>query len=396
MKLELNRSEFLKAWQVAERSCNTKSTVSAISGILITALDEKVILEATDFKTAVRCAAGGVKVLASGSAVLPVRLLGEFLKKISADTVTLEINSERGVLTAGRNRMRFSTFPTSEFPDIPRSEGASKLCSVLTADLVKVIGEGSIASSTPADFPKYLGACFIKIKDGLLSVVSTDSKRLSLSKCPCECEAEEELLLPVPALKELSRLAASGSQEFRVQLLNDGSTVWFDLEGVEFSIRRVESSFPNYEKILTSDVSTTLRIRRDEILPALERVDIIAKNTASHVAALQISPGGDLKISVKASDFGTVLEVLSASVEGDPLQVGFNVSYLQDGLKALSSGEAIIQFNGGVGQTRILQEGMDNFLYMLMPAMINPQDLLEGDEEQDDEEQDSGDQADPE
>ncbi|MCR5346510.1 MAG: DNA polymerase III subunit beta [Fretibacterium sp.] len=386
MKLELDRSEFLKAWQMAERSSGTKSTLSAVNGILVTVGDET-LLEATDFKTALRCTASGVRTLVPGQAILPVRLLGEFLKRIPTETATLEVDGEKGVLFAGRNRTRFTTAPVSEFPKIPRSDSAAELCTLIAADLARVVTEGSIASSTPAEFPKYLGACLFSVKDNLLKVVSTDGKRLSLSQCPCGTKADEEVLLPVPALKELNRLLTAGDPESRVQVLNDGSTVWFRLDVgekdspsmLEFSIRRIESSFPNYEKILTSDVLTTLRIPREELLPALERVDIISHNTVSHLVVMRLSPGGDLKMTTRAPDLGTALEVLDAVIEGNPLRVGFNVGYLQDGLRALGSGEVLIEFNGEEGQTRIVQEGAGNFLYMLMPARLSPQDVMEDD-----------------
>ena len=103
MKLELDRLEFLKAWQMAERSSGTKNTLSAVNGILVTVGDET-LLEATDFKTALRCTASGVRTITPGQAILPVRLLGEFLKKIPTGTVTLEVDGEKGVLSAGRSR----------------------------------------------------------------------------------------------------------------------------------------------------------------------------------------------------------------------------------------------------------------------------------------------------
>ena len=381
MKIELDRLEFLKAWQMAERSCGTKSTLSAVNGILVTVGDET-LLEATDFKTALRCTASGVKTLTPGQAILPVRILGEFLKKIPTGTATLEVDGEKGVLSAGRNRTRFSTAPVSEFPKIPRSDSAAELCTLITADLARVITEGAVASSAPADIPKYLGTCLFKVKDNLLKVVSTDGKRLSLSKCFCETKADDELLLPVPALRELSRLLTAVDQEARVQILNDDSTAWFRLDGgVEFSIRRVQTSFPNYEKILTSDVLTTMKIHRNELLPALERVDIIAHNTVSHLVVMRLSPGGDLKMTTRAPDLGTALEVLEASIEGNPLRVGFNVGYLQDGLRAMGDGEILIEFNGEEGQTRIVQEGAENFLYMLMPARLSPQDIIDDEPE---------------
>ena len=68
MKLEINRTEFLKAWQMAEHSSNAKSAMNAVSGILVNAGDA-VTLEATDFKTAIRCTASGVQTVEAGSAV---------------------------------------------------------------------------------------------------------------------------------------------------------------------------------------------------------------------------------------------------------------------------------------------------------------------------------------
>ena len=380
MKIELDRLEFLKAWQMAERSSSTKSTISAVSGVLITASQEETYLEATDFKTALRCSAQGVRTLTAGSAVLPVRLFGDFLKKMSHDRLLLEIDGEKGTLSSGRNRTRFTTWPVSEFPNIPRSGGAEPLCTLLAADLVRVITEGSVASSTPADFPKSLGTCLLKVQKNLLKVVATDSKRLSLSQCPCEEGAEVELLLPVPALKELGRLLMGNAPEFPVHALYDGSTVWFRLEGLEFSARRVESSFPNYEKILTPGASTILKIQRDELLPALERIDIMVRGTLNRLVVLHLSPGGEFRLTGRAPELGTTTEVLDSNIDGDPLRVGFNVGFLQDGLKALGSGEIRIDFNGEEGQTQLLREGSEDFLYMLMPARLSPEDLIEDEE----------------
>ena len=182
------------------------------------------------------------------------------------------------------------------------------------------------------------------------------------------------------ALKELVRLLMGNAPESRIDVLYDGSTVWFRLEGLEFSARRVESSFPNYEKILTPGASTTLRIQRDELLPALERIDIMVRNTLTRLVVFHLSPGGEFRLTGRAPELGTTTEVLDSSIDGDPLRVGFNVGFLQDGLKALGSGEIRMDFNGGEGQTRLLREGSEDFLYMLMPTRLSPQDLMEDEE----------------
>ena len=383
MKLELERQDFLKAWQTAGKFANSKTPKESAGGILITAAeDNSVILEATDLKTSIRCRAQGANVLEAGFAVVPASMLGDMLRKLEANDLILEVNSERGLLNAGSNKMRFSVISADEFPKIPESSGAETVCEVPASILGKIIAEGSSASSQPQDFPKYLGTCLLRTGQGAIMAVSTDGKRLSLSKYPCETTKEEDLLIPAPALKELGKTITSNyGGENSVKILSDGSTVWFALNDIEFSIRRVESAFPKFERILNDELKTTLRIQSGELSSALDRIDIIAKTTPAHIMAMSLNPSdGEVIITARAPELGTASERLQANIEGEYLQLGFNVAFFQDGLKALGAGGALIEFSGEEGQTRMKRSEGDDFLYMLMPARLTSQDTITDEE----------------
>ena len=380
MKIDIMRPEFLKTWQMAERSSSTKSTINSLAGILLTADGDSVLLEATDLKTAVRCTAEGVRVTQEGSVILPVKLLGELFKKASTDMVTIDIKDEKGVMTSGRNKTRFTTWPVDDFPKLAHSDGADPFCVIEAMELSRALVEGSIASSPTDDFPKYLGACLLQVKDGLFHVVSTDGRRLSLSKCTCDTKNDAELLLPVLALRELQRLLSVVTPDTPVHIFYDGSQVWFQFGKIEFSVRRVESSFPNYEKILNPDSTTTMTVKREALLSALDRVDIIVRGY-TRMVVMHLSPGGQLKLTGKAPELGTAIEILDAEIDGEPLKAGFNVGFLQDGLKSLGTEEIKMNLNGEAGQMTMLREGTNDFLYMLMPVRISEQDMIVPDEE---------------
>ncbi|MDR1377886.1 MAG: DNA polymerase III subunit beta [Synergistaceae bacterium] len=381
MKIDIVRSEFLKTWQMAERCSSSKSTISSLGGVLLTAEDNKVSLSATDLKTSICCAAEGVYISRDGAAILPVKLLGELFKKVSEDRFTVEVKDEKGLLVAGRNKTRFSTWPIDEFPKLAQSDGAEIMCDVLAGDFSRILAEGSIASSPTDDFPKYLGACQIQLKGGALHVISTDSRRLSLSKHLCEGENNAELLLPILPLRELQRLLTSVTPETPVRILYDGSLAWFQIGQIEFSIRRVESTFPSYERILNPNRTNIMTVKRDELISALERIDIIVRSH-TRVVVMHFSPRGQLKLTGKAPEFGTVVEVLDADINGDPLKAGFNVGFLQDGLKAVGSEKVLMNLNGEAGQMTLCRDGSDDFLYMLMPVRITEQDMIDPEEEE--------------
>ena len=386
MKLEIERSEFLKSWLLAEKTAGNKTAKEATSGIFINADSQFgqpiVTLEATDLKTSVKCNAKGVNVIESGTAVLPVSVLGSLIKKIKSEKIIIEVNNERGVLIAGKSRTRFTIIPVSEFPGIPKSDSADEICDIINSEFIKLINEGSSASSAPADFPKYLGTCLLRTNENYIKAVSTDGKRLSLSQIICSVKKIEDLLLPAQALKDLAKNIPSNNDS-QIKILSDGSTVWFRLDDLEFSIRRIESPFPAYERILNSEVRTTLKINCDVFNSALDRIDVIARTTPAHIAAITLNPEGDLRITTRAPELGASSEVIDsneAQIQGAYMIIGFNVGYLQDGLKAMGECEVLIEFSDVEGQARLLRNDSEDFLYMLMPARLSPQDVMTDEE----------------
>ncbi|HBG14543.1 MAG TPA: hypothetical protein DDW96_04365, partial [Synergistaceae bacterium] len=81
MKLLVDKTKFLKAWNMAERSAGQRSTISVLSGVKCEASGDGVSLKATDLKTSINCLADGVEVLSEGSAIFPVKNIGGFFTK---------------------------------------------------------------------------------------------------------------------------------------------------------------------------------------------------------------------------------------------------------------------------------------------------------------------------
>ena len=379
MRLQINKSEFLKSWQITERSTSTKSTINALTGILVKTRDSEdentVLLEATDLKTSIKSVSRGVLVEEEGEAVLPVRVVGDLFKKAPANVFTVSIDDGKGTIIAGRNRYKFTTYPTKEFPKLPVSESAPFFCSLPASELLRTISEGTVASTQGEEFPKYLGTAFFQLREKELRVIATDGRRLSLSKChPSEVGAETEFLLPLQGIKELQRLLAALPGEMPVSIVNDNSLVFFQMGSIEFSVRRVETTFPNYEKIMNPQSTTVVNIDRTALMEALERVDIIVRDY-TRMVLFRLSPEGDLVLQGKAPETGAVEEILEGKIEGERLTVGFNVGFLLEGLKALYGEKVVLSFNGTEGQLWMLRPDEKDFLYMLMPIKLSKDDL---------------------
>lgn len=375
MKITVERTELWKAWQVAMKYTPVATTMEALNGIRVTASDEGIVLEATDMKSSVKYPVAGI-VVEAGEAVLNAAIFGNVLKKAGAERVVLETTSTRGTVTTDSNRTRIAVIPAATFPKLPESSNAEDICEITEADFVRMVGEGNSASSQPSEFPKYMGACLLRTAEGMLMTASTDGRRLSYSRMICEVKSDVDLVVPAPALKELVK-SLTGDSVVRVKA--DDAMVWFLLDGAEYAIRRIDVVFPKYEKILKDNVAAQIRVNKKLLIPALERVAVIAKNTPDRLMAMSLTDG--LMVRARAAGLGTVQETIEgAEVEGEELVIGFNVNYFIAGLKAASSDEVLIEFSGAEEQARIYNRDSRDFLYMLMPLRLSAQDMEDDDE----------------
>ena len=373
MKLEITQNVFMKYWTMAERVTGTKSTMATLASILCEADENGVTLNATDLKTTIRIKAEGVNVLEPGTAILPLKVVGELFKKIAVSPFTVEVEDEKGTITAGRSHYSFTTYMVADFPELPSPRAAEEFTRVPAGELGRVLAEGSIAGAPNEDFPKYLSGGLLQISGGELRVVATDGRRLSLSKTLVQNSGEanelREMLLPLKSLDEYKSVLASVPPDQEVEVLQDGAVTYFNVPGVQYSVRCIDSKFPNYERILSNTSTTQLKAERASFLSALDRINVVVSDS-SRMVLLTLSPGAAMGLTGRAPEVGEANESVDAEIDGEPLKVAFNVGYLIAGIKAFHGSEVSLSFNGSEGQMMISRPEGEDFIYMLMPIKL--------------------------
>ena len=375
MKLEVNKKQFLGSWSLAERSTSAGGTVSILSSILIKASAESVILQATDIKTSVICRAAGVTVLEPGEAVFPIKMVSDLFKKAPGEEFTLDVDGGKVVLKAGRSKYNFSTYPVSEFPALPSSDEADVFCSIPAGELAKVLDEGTLAASAGEEFPLYLSSANLQIISSRLNIVSTDTRRLALSAAPVlDGKEGESALLPMKGIKELQRILGSLTPETEVKVLFDGAQFYFKTETLEFTVRRVESKFPPYEKILPKHSTLDVLTDRGELISALERVDVIVRDF-NRMVVLDMAPESPFVLRGKAPDFGQAKEEIEAETTGDKLRIAVNSKFFLEALKVLRDPQVKLSFNGQSGHMSVRRGDGDDFLCLIAPINLSEEEL---------------------
>lgn len=367
MKLSVTRNELNSKLGLVSRALSARHAIQALSGILITADSDGVVMRATDNDLGIRAkleatAAG------EGSMLIPGRLFADVTRSLGAQQVELESRPDQGdiELRCGASKFHLRSLSAADFPPFPAGEGSA--VKLPAAALVETIETVARAASRD-DMRPVLTGVMVTIREGFLTMVATDSYRLSVKRTPVEGQADSELEANIPAraLSELSRLISSESAE-EVEVILQSSQAVFRVDGVELNTVLIEGQFPNYKQLLPESFEHDVRLNRAEFLEVARRVGQLAQRNVP--LKLSFQPG-ELTVSASTPDLGDAEESIPVAFEGEGMEMGFNPDYLIDGIDSVSGDEVMLRLISPLRPGLIQALDGTDFTYLVMPIRLN-------------------------
>jgi DNA polymerase-3 subunit beta len=373
MKIKVNKNLFIRSWGFTEHSAAAAASMNILSTVRLIAGADSVEMQATNIKTSVVCEAQGVEVIEPGEAAIPIKGVSDLFRKIGTDEFMLQIDDGKALMTSGRNKYRFSTYPSSDFPNLPKSSGGSHFCTLNASIFSASLARGTLCTSND-EFPQYLSSAYLELRDGYLNIISTDKRRLAMCRMEVDEAGDgESMLLSIKCVRELQRILEMVEPDTAVKVVSDDAQAYFIAPEVEFAIRKSELSFPDYVRILPKSSSTVVVADKSELASAIERVDIVVRDS-SRIVVMNISEGRCV-LSGRSQEFGEAVESITCDVEGDRLRAGFNTKFFMDAVKALDGPEANLSFNGPHGHMVVQTNNSDLFLCMVAPVELGMGDV---------------------
>ena len=196
-----------------------------------------------------------------------------------------------------------------------------------------------------------------------------------------------EFTLPARALRELERMLGMAQPTDGVALHFEQGQIVFQggkqtviSEGkrnldsqpprYRLTSRTLEGQYPAYRQLIPRQFQRQITIERRQLLSAVERIAVLADQKNNIVKFSIDSVNQRIAISVEAQDVGSGQESMSAEISGDSLDIAFNVKYLIDGLKALSTSDIQMQMNQANSPVILTPLGGRKMTYLIMPVQI--------------------------
>ncbi len=368
MKLSISRDVLLAALQLVGRAVSTRATLPSLSGIKLIAADGRLTLSATDTELGLTLTVSEVAVDGDGTLLLPGRLLGDVVRNLPEGEVTLALRpEERDIeLTAGSARFHLRTLPVEDFPRLPEFEGeAAKLpAEPLAATIDRVARAASRDEVRPI-----LTGVLLQAEGGTLTMVATDSYRLSVKHTELERQLPEpiEANVPARALRELARIIAQeGPDEVAISLARN-QAVFQTGSAILFS-RLIEGQFPSWRQLIPESFEHEVRLPRPELVEVARRVSQLAQRNAPLRFAFA---EGELTVAAETPEVGDASEALPAPYSGEPLEIAFNPQFLIEGLESVEGDELAIKLSSPLRPGLLQPVGREDFSYLVMPIRLN-------------------------
>ena len=280
--------------------------------------------------------------------------------------VKLDSKDSQVVVSAGKSRFTLQTLPAADFPRVETGAGLGAAISLPQKTLKRLLQLVQFAMASQ-DIRYYLNGMLLVLEGKQLRVVATDGHRLSYAETQLEAEAESrEVIIPRKTVVELSKLL--GDVDDPVELRIGANQVTITLPGTELVTKVVDGKFPDYQRVIPMNQPRQLKANRQNVMQALQRAAILSNEKFRGVRLVMSE--NTLGIVCNNNEQEEAADEIEVSYNGEPLDVGFNVTYLLDGLGALNSEEIILSLADANSSMLLSSEGEVGFKYVVMPMRI--------------------------
>jgi len=283
-----------------------------------------------------------------------------------AAKVKLDSKDSQIVVSAGKSRFTLQTLPAADFPRVETGAGLGEAIRLPQKKLKRLLQLVQFAMASQ-DIRYYLNGMLLVLEGKQLRVVATDGHRLSYAETELEMDAgSREIIIPRKTVVELSKLLADVDDA--VELRIGANQVTITLPGTELVTKVVDGKFPDYQRVIPLNQPRHLKANRQTVIQALQRAAILSNEKFRGVRLVMSE--NTLGIVCNNNEQEEAADEIEVKFNGEPLDMGFNVTYLLDGLGAVNSEEITLSLGDANSSMLLTSEGEAGFKYVVMPMRI--------------------------
>jgi len=353
-----------------------------LAGIMLEVEGSQLSVSGFDYEVSARSEID-VQSTESGRTLVPGRLLAEITRALPPHPVDVVAEGARLSITCGNARFSLPTLPVEDYPSLPSMPSAA---GVVDSDaFAEAVSQVAVAAGRDDTLPMLTGVR-LEIEGDLVTLAATDRYRLAVREFAWRPETpglSAAVLVPARTLADAAKTLTSGP-EVVLSLSSGGSG-----EGIlgmtgkdrQTTTRLLDAEFVKYRAIMPSESSSFAELPVGLFTDAAKRVALVAERGTP--LRCEFTPGQVTLRAGGTDEEGQAEERCDVVFDGEPLTIGFNPTFLLDGLAAVHTPRARMDFTtalkpavlSGVDEPTGDDEGRPaerpgSYRYLIMPVRL--------------------------
>lgn len=375
MKLTISQPELAEALNTAKCAVSAKPTHPILGTLLLSCNSKTNRLNITAFDLSLgiytEC---DCNVENEGTVALPAKLFTEVVSSLPPNEITLDVEENLAVITHSNGECRILGMNSQEFPELPEPIGTTIK---IPAAKLKTAIESTLFAASRDEVKLVLAGVHFKFSPTTWEAAATDGHRLAVASGSIDLAedipSDTAINVPNQALIELEKILSNVAYNSDCTINIDNGIAVFNLPNVRVISRLIEGEYPQYSSLMPQYFKHEFTTDRKAFDGALKRVGIIADKKDKIVKIRFDDTKQQATISTESQDVGSATESVGIKSENSSqnFEIGFNIKYLNDALKFISTDEVMIKANKPTSPVIINPVGgILNQLILVMPMQI--------------------------
>ena len=364
MRFRCSANNLIDGLQIATKALPSRTPNQILEGVLIEAEANEVILTCSDERITIVTRVEA-EVEEEGRGVVPGKLFNEVIRRLSEGDIEIDMN-ERFVFTVrgSGSRTNIAGQDADLYPALPQLDNEREIS--LPQDMLKDMIQKTEFAIAVEDMREVLTGCLLEIAGGDVTMVALDGFRLALRRAKTSDVLEKfSAIIPGRAVGDIGKLLSEDPEAF-ASLSFGGNKLHIRLERTEIYVILVEGEYVQYRQILPPRFATRVVVDLEPFRKGIDRAALIAREGNNNLLILKIA-GGEMAIEAH-SQIGDVYEKLDVQQEGADLNIAFNVKYLTDVVRFISSDNIELNLNNAVSPCIVTPIHDNDYVHLILPV----------------------------
>ncbi len=366
MRFTCEKSFLVQGLNIAGRTVSQKSTLSILEGILCKA-GHGLDLTGYNMETAITYNVDA-EISEAGSCILPAKLFGDIIRRLPEGPVTVVVDEGYKVsIRSGYASFTISAENAEDYPELP-DVNSGRSIRIPQNKLKELLSGTLFAVSENQGRPIHTGVKF-EVTDESISAIAVDGFRLARRTWHAQEPIGRELSFVVPAagLKEVEKILTDSDEDAAFTL--GPKHILFQIGTATLVCRLLEGDFLDWRRVVPTNCPIRLAAHVSDLAASIERVGLIVSEKYKSPVRCVFS---DQVLQLRTNTtIGAAEDRCAIAGDGKELEIGFNVRYLADALRAVPSEEVILELTNGLSPIVLTPvDDKYDFAYMVLPVRI--------------------------